>query len=82
MEIPGTKHFIPKEFELGTTLSWPIWSIDGFQPNAIRSPYWCITQQQIMAHDYDDDYDRNQNSQKTFLSVHCSVHQHGCCDVG
>ena len=55
MEIPGTKHFIPKEFELGTTFIWPIWSIDGFQPHAMR----CITQQQIMAHDYDDDYNRN-----------------------
>ena len=27
MEIPETKRFIPKGFELGTTLSQPIWSI-------------------------------------------------------
>ena len=27
MEIPGTKRFISKWFELGTTLSLPIWSI-------------------------------------------------------
>ena len=27
IEIPETKCFIPKGFELGTTLSWPIWSI-------------------------------------------------------
>ena len=27
MEIPETKRFIPKGFELGTTLSWPNRSI-------------------------------------------------------
>ena len=27
MEISETKHFIPKEFELGTTLSQPNWPI-------------------------------------------------------
>ena len=27
MEIPETKRFIPKGFELGTTVSWPNWSI-------------------------------------------------------
>ena len=27
MEILGTKTFIPKGFELGTTLSYPNWSI-------------------------------------------------------
>ena len=27
MEIPGTKQFIRIGFELGTTLSWPIWPI-------------------------------------------------------
>ena len=27
MKIPGTKRFIPKGFELGTTLSQPIWTI-------------------------------------------------------
>ena len=26
MVIPGTKRYIPKGFELGSTLSWPIWS--------------------------------------------------------
>ena len=29
MEIPETKRFIPKEFELGTKLSYPNWSIGG-----------------------------------------------------
>jgi len=27
MEILETKRFIPKGFEFGTTLSWPIWSV-------------------------------------------------------
>ena len=30
MEIPETKRFIPKGFELGVTLSYPIWSITSF----------------------------------------------------
>ena len=37
MEIPETKSFIPKGFELGTTLSYPNWSIEGnFQVQAPR----------------------------------------------
>ena len=33
MEIPGTKCFIPKRFELGTTLSLPNRSINGTESN-------------------------------------------------
>ena len=32
MDIPETKRFSPREFELGTTSSWPIWSTGLYLP--------------------------------------------------
>ena len=50
MELPGTKRFISKGFELGTTLREPIWStvyfpaklslkLDTFRKKKVKQPY-------------------------------------------